>query len=98
MGAPIFIGDEVSATAYRLGGARVVTPDTGGIGKVLERACRETDLVLITAEFAARLPARELVRVRTQLRPVVLVVSDLRERVPFPDLAGWVRSQLGLEV
>ncbi len=97
MPAPIFIGDEVSASAWRLGGARVRVPAGDDPAPELAWACREAELVLITAALAARLPADELARRRAGLRPLVLVVPDIRARVAVPDLARWVRARLGLE-
>lgn len=73
------------------------TPGPEQTGEDFAWACREADLVLITAELAARLPAEEFTRARSRLRPLVLVVSDLRGRTPLPDLSQWVRTQLGLE-
>lgn len=97
MPAPIFIGDEVSASAYRLGGARVRVTSAEDVAADLAWACREAEFVLITAEFAARLPPDELIRVQSRSRPLVLVVPDVRDRAPLPDLSQWIRAQLGLE-
>ena len=97
MPAPIFIGDEVSASAYRLGGARVRVTSSDRVSADLTWACREAELVLITTEFAAKLPSDELIRAQSRLRPLVLVVPDVRGRVPLPDLSQWIRAQLGLE-
>ncbi len=97
MSAPIFIGDEVSAAAYRLAGARVRVPVQEDVMSVMRSARSEADLVLITAEFASHLPPQELARARAAVRPLVLVVPDVRENVPLPDLAKQLRSQLGVE-
>lgn len=97
MPAPVFIGDEVSASAYRLGGAKVHTPGDDEIAATLELACREAELVLITAELATRLPADDLIRFQSRVHPLVLIVPDLRGNKPLPDLSRWTRTQLGLE-
>lgn len=97
MPAPIFIGDEVSASAYRLGGARVRVTSADQVAADLDWACREGELVLITAEFAAKLRSGELIKRQTQLRPLVLVVPDVRGRSAPADLSRWIRTQLGLE-
>lgn len=97
MSAPIFIGDEVSAAAYRLAGARIRVPAQKDVMSVMRAACSETDLVLITAEFASHLPPQELAQARAAIRPLVLVVPDVREKVPLPDLTTQLRSQLGVE-
>lgn len=98
MSAPIFIGDEVSACAYRLAGIEVHTPEPGELSTVLQRACAESDLVLITAQYAQQLPPGKLARLQAQLRPLLLVLPDVREQVPVPDFAKQLRSQLGVEV
>lgn len=97
MPAPIFIGDEVSAVAYRLAGARTRVPQVDEVDAVLRWAYAESDLILITAEYAQRLPPDELAQVQAGLHPLVLVVPDIRNQVPAPDLARELRSQLGVE-
>lgn len=98
MPAPIFIGDEISASAYRLAGADVRVPKFDQLTAAVKRACAESDLVLVTAEYAERLPFDELAQMQARLQPLVLVVPDVRTRVPVPDLAKQLRSQLGVEV
>ena len=97
MTAPIFIGDEISATAYRLAGAITRVPSADEMGAALEWACSESELVLISAEYAQYLPAEALARARARLSPLVVLVPDICGRVPLPDLAGQLRSQLGVE-
>ncbi|HSS62812.1 MAG TPA: V-type ATP synthase subunit F [Gammaproteobacteria bacterium] len=97
MPAVIFIGDEASASAYRLGGARIRVTSEEKVAADLDWACREAELVLITAEFAAQLPSDELRRMQARLRPLLLVVPDVRGRMSVPDLSRWIRAQLGLE-
>lgn len=97
MPAPIFIGDAVSASAFRLGGARVRVTSADEVTADLAWACREAELVLITAEFAAHVSSDELLRVQSLLHPLVLVVPDVRGRTPLPDLSQRIRAQLGLE-
>lgn len=97
MSAPIFIGDEVSAAAYRLAGARTRTPPQAEVISALQWARSEGPLVLISAEYAAMLPERELAQALAGLSPPVLVVGDVRGRFPPPDLATRMRRQLGVE-
>ena len=97
MPAPIFVGDEVSASVYRLSGARVRVTSADKVSADLDWACREGELVLITAEFAAKLRSGELIKRQTQLRPLVLVVPDVQGRSAPTDLSRWIRTQLGLE-
>lgn len=97
MSSPVFIGDEVSAAAYRLAGVRVRTPPQAEMISTLHWARAEAPLVLISAEFAAMLPERELAQALAGLSPPVLVVGDVRGHSPTPDLAARMRRQLGVE-
>jgi len=97
MSSPVFIGDEVSAAAYRLAGVRVRTPPQAEMISTLHWARAEAPLVLISAEYAALLPERDLAQALAGLSPPVLVVGDVRGRYPAPDLAARMRRQLGVE-
>ena len=97
MSVPIFIGDEVSACAYRLAGIEVRTPAPDELTATLEKACTESDLVLITAQYAQQLHTDKLAEMQAQMRPLLLVVPDVREQVPVPDFAKALRTQLGVE-
>lgn len=92
----MFIGDEVSAAAYRLAGARTRVPSFEETKAVFDQACAESDLVLLSAELAQYLPAEELARARMRERPLVLLVPDVRGRVAVPDLANELRARLGV--
>jgi hypothetical protein len=50
----------------------------------------------MTAEVAADLPAEPLRQVQLKGWPLVLVIPDIRGRVPAPDLVAALRRQLGL--
>lgn len=97
MSIPIFIGDEISASAYRLAGIEVRTPAPHELTATLQRVSAEFDLVLITAQYAQHLPREQLAKTQARLRPLLLVVPDVREQVPVPDFAKALRSQLGVE-
>lgn len=96
MPAPIFIGDEVTAAGYRLAGLRILLPEPSGVAQALHQACTETELVLITAEYASMLPASQLKAALSARAPLVLVIPDARHRVKMPDLAVGMRAQLGI--
>ena len=96
MPAPVFIGDELSATGYRLGGARVHHPPLEDAADIFRRAQRETDLILISVEYARALPEDELNRALLQERPLVLVVPDVRERFEMRDVPSRLRRELGV--
>ena len=97
MGALVFIGDEVAAAGWRLAGvdARVSAP--GLDATVLAGALAEAELVLLSAEAAARIPEPQLRAALRRLNPVTVVVPDLRETVPYPDVAARMKRQLGIE-
>ena len=97
MSAPCYIGDEASAAGYRLAGASVIVPSPGTEGRALASARANAPLVLISADVAARIPARELSSARAALAPLTLVVPDLRGKTQMSDLATRLRAQLGLE-
>ena len=97
MRRPVFIGDEVTAAAYRLAGldARVAVPADAAM--LWRRALREAPpLLLITAECAAALPAEELDAALARLDPPLAVVPDAGNRVPVPDVMQRVRASLGI--
>ncbi len=93
----VFVGDEVTAAGYRLCGARVSTPPLRQAADAVRRALRETPtLVLVGAEYAARLPPTELDAALLAQRPPLLVVGDLCEQVATPDLGLEIARVLGL--
>ena len=97
MGAPVYLGDEVSAAGWRLAGAAVRTPRRGEEAAALAWACTQAPLVLVSAAVAAGIAAPLLRTALLALSPLVLVVPDREGRVPLPDLAARLREQLGLQ-
>lgn len=97
MAAIVFIGDEVAAAGWRLAGvdARACAPGAEGIA--LEQALPGAELVLLSAEAAARIPEPQLRAALRRLDPVTVVVPDLRETVPYPDVTARMKRQLGIE-
>lgn len=98
MGAPVYLGDEVSAAGYRLAGALVRTPAPGEEAAALDWACQQAPLVLVSAAVAQGVPESALRTATAALSPLVLVVPDLQRQVPLADLAARLRLQLGLDV
>lgn len=96
MSLPCFIGDELSAAGFRLAGFRIEIPARGREAVRLRHACEQAELVLITAEVAARVPEAELKRWQAAPRPLLLVMPDVRGRFTAPDLGAGLRRQLGL--
>lgn len=94
---PVFIGDEVSAAAFRLAGLDARVGGPAEAPALWSRALREgVPLILITAECAAALRADELDAALARLQPIVAVVPDVGGRVPLPDLMARVDASLGI--
>ena len=93
-----YIGDEATAAGYRLAGAEVRVPSAAEAPEVFRRVLAEdTDLVLLSAEFAAVLPTAELEAAVLGDRPLVAIVPDAHGRHAPPDVAREVRLALGIE-
>ncbi|MDP2007553.1 MAG: hypothetical protein Q8K45_17920 [Rubrivivax sp.] len=97
MPAPVYLGDEVSGAGWRLAGAEVHTPAPGAATEALASACARAPLVLVSADVALAIAVPALQKALLALAPLVLVVPDLQGQAPLPDLAGRLRTQLGLE-
>lgn len=97
MPAPIFIGDEISATAYRLAGIDVRVPERGDVERQFDAALSAASLVVITAAFAAKLPEATLELAVRRAEPLVLIVPDTAGREQPPDLDRRVDRVLGIE-
>ncbi len=96
MSAPVYIGDEVSASGYRLAGLRVRVPAADRVMDAVNAACDEAPLVLISAALAQQLPAAQLQPLLARITPLVVVVPDVRGRGRLVDLATRLRQQLGV--
>lgn len=96
MTAPVFIGDEVTAAGYRLAGVRVLVPGEGAEADVFASALNGTELLLITAMSAARIPERQLRDALSRAEPLIAIVPDAANRVAVPDIAGEVDRALGI--
>lgn len=99
MSAVIFIGDEITAAGYRLAGVHVLVPasEASAISSAFEEARSQGDLVLITQEYANKLPPPLLNVALSATAPALAVVADARNRVPLVDIGSRLRRQLGVE-
>ncbi|NJD89858.1 MAG: Vacuolar H+transporting two-sector ATPase F subunit [Betaproteobacteria bacterium] len=97
MASLVFIGDEVAAAGWRLAGVEARAAMPGAEGAQLAKALEEAQLVLVSAEAAARIPEADLRAALRRLTPVTVVVPDLREAVRYPDVAARMKRQLGIE-
>ncbi len=98
MQAVAFIGDELSATGFRLAGAAVFIVPPSEAGEALETARAESELVLIAAAHARTVSADLLDEALRSVRPVTVVVEDVLSRQPPPDLELEMRRALGVEI
>ena len=96
MPLPVFIGDEVNASGFHLAGLRVRTPSAGKLLEVVQWARDNAPLVLISADTAERLPAAVLDRLLLSVTPPVVIVPDVHNAMPMPNLATRLRRQLGV--
>jgi len=94
----VFIGDELTATGYRLAGATalIVPPDEAA--DALRSAREEASLVLLAASHARRVGMAELDEALTSVHPITVLVDDILEREPPPDMDQLMRRALGVEV
>lgn len=90
------IADEVTAAGFRLAGVEVAVPDDAAVAPCFQALLGQTDLLMVTAERAVHLPQGELERALAAPRPLVVLIPDVRERVPPPDLDLGLRRQLGM--
>ena len=97
MATPVFIGDEVSASGWRLVGVRTIVADRDAAAAAFEAVPGDTELLLITAVCAAGLESGRLDAAVRRGKPMVLVVPDAAKRLGPPDLDGQVDRVLGIE-
>lgn len=94
-----FIGDEVTASGFRLAGARVHVPGPSpdAVRAAFEAARAEASVVLVTAALAPLLPPALLEEALAATAPLTLVVDDLLGEAAPPDLESAMRRALGVE-
>ena len=93
----VFIGDEVTAAAYRLAGVTALVPKISDVRRVFDKAFDEADLVLIAADYARALDEESLHAAIRRADPLVLVVPDGGNRYWPEDLDARVDRVLGIE-
>lgn len=94
---PLFIGDEIAATAYRQAGIRTHPVRSGEAASAIEKALAETELLLITPACADELGDERLHAVMRRARPLLLIVPDAEGRSALPDIDAAVDRVLGIE-
>lgn len=96
MSVPVYIGDEVNASGYRLAGLRIRVPMKDELLDVISSACSDAPLVLISAGMARELPAAQLETVLARVTPPVVMVPDIQGHTELTDVAVRMRQQLGV--
>ncbi len=91
------IADELTASLFRLAGARVLVPEPEALERVFTTAQTGTALIMITAELADQLPPAVLEKALKAVQPLTVVIPDARERTAPPDLVTRTRRILGVE-
>jgi len=97
MSGVVFIGDELTATGFRLTGIEVAAHSPDAARDAFAQARKHADLVLLTADYARHIPAGELDDVLLSETPIVAIIPDILNQSPPPDLVGRLRSVLGIE-
>ena len=91
-----FVGDELAAAGYRLAGVATIVPGPGEEDAALQQARAQADLVLVSADVVAQLPAGVWAQAVAAVRPSVVALPDMQGRVPRPALAARLRALLGM--
>jgi vacuolar-type H+-ATPase subunit F/Vma7 len=93
----IFIGDELTATGFRLTSIETVAPSPEAARDALAQARTRAQLVLLTADCARNIPAAELEDALLAEMPIVAIIPDILGKTPPPDLARRLRTVLGID-
>jgi vacuolar-type H+-ATPase subunit F/Vma7 len=95
--SPLYLGDEVSAAGYRIAGVATMVPAAGAEAAALYEALAVAPLVLVSTAVAAHIPEAALHAAQARPTPLIIVVPDILTDAAVPDVAGRLRTQLGLE-
>jgi vacuolar-type H+-ATPase subunit F/Vma7 len=96
MSTPIVFADELTASGYRLAGARTVVPTEGTLEAEFDAAWQDCELLLVTATLAAGLTPAKLQWALTAAKPLVLIIPDALRRCDPPDLTRELERTLGV--
>jgi vacuolar-type H+-ATPase subunit F/Vma7 len=92
----IFVGDELSATGFRLCGLDTRVPLPGDETGCFEKALKEARIVLISSRCAKAVHPAALETALALLSPQVMVVPDWDGTLLESEPASKVRRALGL--
>lgn len=91
-----FVGDELTALGFRLGGIECHSPSPEETPSLFRDLQGRVELILLTAQAAEALPADLLRKTQAAGLPLVLVIADVRRCLAPPDPGELVRRQLGM--
>jgi vacuolar-type H+-ATPase subunit F/Vma7 len=98
MARVIYLGDEATATGFRLAGVDARVASAGEAAAMLRQAFSESpDCVLLDGTLVEYVPPVELERALVALAPLFAVIPDVRGRGTPPSLARTVRNALGID-
>ncbi|MBD3648727.1 MAG: hypothetical protein HUJ31_15035 [Pseudomonadales bacterium] len=92
----VFIGDELSACAWRLAGITVRIVELSETGKILDELDMDTQLVLLASPHAASMSEARLLERLSKAEPPIVVVPDAASTVELPDVARRMKRTLGV--
>jgi vacuolar-type H+-ATPase subunit F/Vma7 len=93
----VFIGDEFTAAALRLAGAKIQAPGMSDVPRVFAEALGDAGLVIIAADCARALDEDSLRAAIRRADPLVLVMPDGGNRYQPEDLDARIDRVLGIE-
>ncbi len=93
----VFIGDEITAAAFRVAGVAVQVPAISDVPRVFEKAANDAELLIITASYARALNESSLRSAIGRADPLVLVMPDGGNRHPPAALDARIDRVLGIE-
>jgi vacuolar-type H+-ATPase subunit F/Vma7 len=94
---PLFIGDEITAAAYRQAGVRTCPVESGRAASAIEEALEDAELLLVTPACAAELGDERLSALVRRARPLLAIVPDAAGRSAPPEMDAAVDRVLGIE-
>jgi vacuolar-type H+-ATPase subunit F/Vma7 len=98
MGTIVFIGDELTATGFRLTGIETITPSPATVRDAFAAARRRAGMIVITAALSEHIPPSELEDALLAETPILAIVPDILARTSPPDLTRRLRGALGIEL
>jgi vacuolar-type H+-ATPase subunit F/Vma7 len=92
----VVVADELTAVGWRLAGARVSVATAADVEERFQQALASAELVMISAQLAARLSLPRLEAALLSFPPLTLIIADLRHAEEPPDLEAQARRALGV--